>query len=321
MIYKRLGKSGLKVSSLCFGTMTFGDGADEAESGRIYGLCRDSGINVFDCADVYADGVSERILGRLIRDHRDDVILATKAYYPVGGGVNERGLSRYHLTKALEGSLKRLGTDYVDVYYMHAFDEETPLEESLMTLNDFVRQGKVLYLGISNFAAWQIMKAMAITEAHNLAPVTCIQPMYNLLKRQCESEILPMAQSEGLGVLPYGPVAGGYLTGKYLKETSGKGRFETDPAYQKRYQQAQDHEAAERFVTFAKENGYHPVSLAIAWVASHPAVTAPLIGARSAAQLGPALASLDIDMDPELQQTVSNLSLAPALATDREEER
>ena len=182
MEHKVLGKTGLKVSSLCLGTMTFGDGADKAASKNIYALARDKGINIFDCANVYAKGESERILGKLIREHRDQTILATKAFFPTSKKINDRGSSRFHLTKALEGSLKRLGTDYVDIYYLHNFDENTSLEESISTLNDFVRQGKVLYIGLSNFTAWQVMKAIAICEHRNYASITCIQPMYNLLK-------------------------------------------------------------------------------------------------------------------------------------------
>ena len=162
MEYRRLGNSGLQVSSLCFGTMTFGDASDEATSKEIYATCRDKGINFFDCANVYAKGKSEEILGNLCKGHRDEVVIATKGYFPMTDDVNGKGASRIHLIKALEGSLVRLGTDYVDVYYVHHFDEHTPLEETLSVLNDFVRQGKVLYLGVSNFAAWQVMKAIAI---------------------------------------------------------------------------------------------------------------------------------------------------------------
>lgn len=320
MQYKNVGRSGLKVSSLCFGTMTFADGADEATSSALYSACRDKGINFFDCANVYAKGQSEEILGRLCKGHRDEVVLATKGYFPMGKDVNARGASRFHLTKALEGSLKRLDTDYIDLYYIHHFDEDTPLEESLSTLNDFVRQGKVLYLGVSNFAAWQIMKAKAICERSGFAPISCIQPMYSLLKRQVESEILPMAISEGFGVFSYSPLGGGYLTGKYLTD-EGSGRFDSSKMYQQRYEAETNLNTVRSFINFAKDNNYHPVTLAIAWAAGHPGITAPIIGARNMTQLQPALDALDFPMTEDLRTELSSFSLAPALPTDREEER
>lgn len=319
MEYKRLGNSGLKVSSLCFGTMTFGDGSDKAMSHKVYSACRDSGINFFDCANVYAGGQSEEYLGRMIKDHRDEVVVATKGYYPMSEDVNGRGASRFHLTKALEGSLRRLNTDYIDVYYIHHFDEETPLEETLSTLNDFVRQGKVLYLGLSNFSAWQIMKAIAICNGRNYAPISCIEPMYSLLKRQCESEILPMAMDQGLGVFSYSPLGGGYLTGKYLDQ-KGEGRFDTSQMYQKRYEDEIHTTAVRKFTEFASKNNYHPVTLAIAWAAGHPGITAPIVGARNLEQLKPVLEAIDFDLSDELRSTISGFSLAPATATDRSEE-
>lgn len=321
MKYKNLGRAGVKVSSLCFGTMTFGDGADEKTSATLYSMCRDKGINFFDCANVYAKGESERILGRLIKPHRDEVVIATKAYFKTSDDINGRGLSRFHLTKSLEQSLKRLDTDYVDLFYLHHFDEETPIEESLSTLNDFVRQGKVLYLGLSNFAAWQVMKSISITQLQNLAPISCIQPMYNLLKRQCESELLPMAASEGLGVFPYSPLAGGWLSGKYIDAQPEVGRFKTSKMYQKRYEQERNRETTQAFLDFAKEKSYHPVSLAIAWVGSNPNITAPIIGARNEQQLGPALASIELTLSESDRNTLSEFSLSPAIATDRSEER
>ena len=320
MIYKSLGKTGLKVSSLCMGTMTFGKEADKPTSKKLYTMCRDAGINFFDCANGYVGGESERILGKLIKTHREEVVIATKGYFPTGTDINARGLSRFHLTKALDASLKRLNTEYVDVYYLHHFDEQTPLRETLTTLNDFVRQGKVLYLGISNFAAWQVMKAMAICQQNNFEPISCLQPMYNLLKRQCESELLPMAESEGLGVFPYSPLAGGLLTGKYQNKTPKKGRFNVSQMYQKRYDADRQLTTTESFLDFAKTNNYHPVSLAIAWAGGHSGVTAPIIGARNVEQLKPALAALDIEMTMELRQTIADFSFAPAIATDRAEE-
>ena len=320
MTYKNLGNTGCKVSSLCMGTMTFGRESDKTTSKKLYSMCRDAGINFFDCANGYAGGESEKILGKLAKGHREEVILASKVYYPTGKGVNERGLSRFHITKALDATLKRLGTDYVDVYYLHHFDANTPLVETLATLNDFVRQGKVLYLGISNFAAWQVMKAIAICQQNNFARINCLQPMYNLLKRQCESEILPMAISENLGVFPYSPIAGGLLSGKYQHKAPEAGRFNVSQMYQKRYEDERKLETLNAFLDFAKTNNYHPVSLAIAWVGSHSGVTAPIIGARNEEQLKPVLAALDIDMDKQLYDALAELSIGPAIATDRAEE-
>ena len=324
MRYTNLGKSGLQVSTLCLGTMTFGNEADEATCKDLYAHARDHGINFFDCANVYVGGESERILGRLIQDHRAEVIIASKGYFPTGPQVNQRGSSRFHLTKALDDSLKRLNTDYIDLYYLHRFDPTTPLEESLSTLNDFVRQGKVLYLGLSNFAAWQVMKAKAITQQHNYETITCLQPMYNLLKRQCESEILPMAMDQGLGIVPYSPLAGGLLSGKYLTDEAIAGRFNFQNKYGEMYQQRYLNEvntqAVKRFMAFTTERGLHPVSTAVAWVMTHPGVSSPIIGARSVAQLSPALKATEMEMTADLREAIGRLSLSPSVATDRTEE-
>lgn len=321
MEYRKLGNSELNVSSLCLGTMTFGDGADEAMSTKIYGQSRDKGINFFDCANVYAGGESEKILGKLIHNHREDVIITTKVFYPTGKKSNDRGLGRVHLTQELDKSLRRLNTNYIDLYFMHSFDEKTPLYESLSTFNEFVKQGKIRYIGVSNFAAWQVMKAIAITEKFDYAPIACIQPMYNLLKRQCESEILPMAKSENLGVMPYGPLAGGLLTGKYQATNKPKeGRFNTNKMYQKRYDVNEINKTVHKFIEFSRNNNFNPVSLAIAWVNSNKIITSPIIGARNVEQLKPALDSLDINISSDLRRRISSFSLKPASATDRNEE-
>lgn len=321
MEYKKLGNSNLNVSSLCLGTMTFGDGADEAMCKKLYKLSRDRGINFFDCANVYAEGESEKILGKLIHKHRAEVIITTKAYYQTGKGIHDRGLGRIHLTNELEKSLKRLNTDYIDIYYMHCFDNDTPLEESLSALNDFVKEGKIRYIGVSNFAAWQIMKAIGLAKLLNTMPITCIQPMYSLLKRQCESEILPMAKSENLGVVPYSPLGGGMLSGKYLNTKAKNGRHNLSEMYKKRYEDVSNFSTTEQFIKFANINNYNPVSLAIAWVNSNKSITAPIIGARNIEQLIPALASIDLKITNDMRDKISSFSIAPALATDRTEEQ
>ncbi len=215
MTYRFLGKTGVKVSTIAYGTMSFGGDADEAGSKALFGACREAGVNHFDCADMYAGGRSEEILGRLIKDCREEVIITSKAYFATSKDVNAMGASRRHIQFAVEASLRRLQTDRIDIYYIHRFDDRTALEETLRALDDLVRQGKVVYLGASNFAAWQVAKALGISAKEGLAPFACIQPMYNLVKRQAESEILPMAQSEGLGVFPYNALGGGLLSGKY----------------------------------------------------------------------------------------------------------
>jgi aryl-alcohol dehydrogenase-like predicted oxidoreductase len=316
-----LGRTGVRIGALAFGTMSFGGDADEATSAALYSACRDAGVTFFDCADVYGRGRAERILGPLVAPHRDEVVLATKAYFPMADGPNDRGSSRYHLVRAVEGSLRRLGTDRVDVLFLHRFDDATPLEASLRALEDLVRSGKVLYPAVSNFAAWQTARALGHAERHGWQPLAAVQPMYNLVKRQAEVEILPMAQAEGLAVLPYSPLGGGLLTGKYGRARRPEaGRLVDNAMYATRYGAASDYETAEAFGALAEELGVHPVTLAVAWVARHPAVTAPLLGARDVEQLAPALAAADLVMDDALYARVAALSPTPPPATDRNEE-
>ena len=320
--YRYLGDTGVKVSPLCMGTMTFGGPADRETSAAMFRRCRKAGINVFDCANVYEDGRSEEILGELVADCRDEVVLTTKAYFPVGDDPNARGASRYHLVRAVENSLQRLDTDRIDVLFVHRFDEQTRLDETLRALDTLVQQGKVLYLGASNFAAWQVMKALGRQRAEGWTPFHVMQPMYNLTKRQAEVELLPMARSEHLGVLSYSPLGGGLLTGKYgVDRRPDDGRLVENPMYQTRYGADVHYEVAGRFVAFAEEHGYDPVALAVAWVAHHPAVTAPIIGARTLDQLDGSLGALEIDMTDALRSEISALAPTPPPATDRVEER
>jgi len=322
MKYKLLGSTGVKVSELCFGTMSFGNPADEATSAAMFNRCREVGINFFDCANVYQRGRAEEILGSLIADCRDEVVITSKAHFPMGDDVNARGSSRKHLMSSVEASLKRLNTDYIDVYFMHHFDADTPIEETLRALDDMVEQGKILYPAASNYAAWQIAKALGISAREGWSPFACLQPMYNLVKRQAEVEILPMAQSENLGVIPYSPLGGGLLTGKYgTSKRPDEGRLTDNPMYQKRYGQEWVYEVAEDFTKFANQHGYEPAALAVAWAGSHPAVTAPIIGARNLEQLEGSLKALEIDMTEELREAISALSPTPPPATDRLEEQ
>lgn len=322
MEYKLLGNTGVKVSALCFGTMSFGGDADEKTSAAMFNRCREVGINFFDCADVYAGGRSEEILGRLIADCRDEVIITSKVYGSTGPDINARGASRRHIRAAVEASLKRLNTDYIDIYFLHHFDDNTLLEETIRALDDLVRAGKILYPAASNFAAWQVAKALGISAKEGWARFECIQPMYSLVKRQAEVELYPLAQSENLGVIPYSPLGAGLLTGKYGgARRPDSGRLVENQMYQKRYGDALYYDVAERFASFARERNLDPASLAVAWVASHPAVTAPIIGARNLDQLAGSLKSLEIEMTPELWAEISALSPEPPPATDRTEER
>ena len=318
MSMKLLGRTGIQVSPLCFGTMSFGGDADEAASAELYKAVRDKGINFLDCADVYVGGRSEEILGRLIAHERDQIVLTTKCHGPMGDGPNDGGLSRRHITSAVEASLKRLNTDRVEVLFIHKWEDEPPMDVQLRAIEDLVRAGKVLHVGVSNWAAWQVAKGLGLAALHQWQPIDVIQPMYNLVKRQAEVEILPQARDAGLGVITYSPVGGGLLSGKY--SDGGTGRIVDNPMYTARYPAGRMHEIAAAFSAKAREIGTHPVTLAVAWVMSNPDVTCPIIGARSVEQLGPSLNVPDFDMTPELREEVTSLSSAPPPATDRLEE-
>ena len=318
MKFKLLGRTGVKVSELCFGTMSFGGDADAAMSAAMYQACRDDGINFFDCADQYNKGRSEEILGALMQGHRDDLVITTKCYNPSGDDINARGTSRRHVVRAIEASLKRLKTDRVDVLFLHQFDKRTPIDESMRALEDVVRAGKVLYQAVSNYAAWQVQRAVGIQEHNNWARLQVIQPMYNLVKRQAEVELLPMAEANGIGVIPYSPGAAGLLSGKYSGQASG--RLKTNKMYEARYGEEWVFEVAEKFVAFCKSRGLNPVAAAVAWVGAHPAITAPIIGARNLEQLRDSLASVHVEMLPALRAEISELSRTPPPATDRFEE-
>jgi aryl-alcohol dehydrogenase-like predicted oxidoreductase len=320
MEYRVLGHTGVQVSRLCFGTMSFGGDADETASAAMYRACRDAGINFFDCANNYNQGRAEEILGKLMRGEREDVVIATKCFTPVGKDLNARGGSRRHVTRAVEQSLKRLATDRVDVLFLHQIDRLTPLEETLRAFEDLVREGKVVYPGLSNHAAWQTQLALGVQARHGWAPLQIIQPMYNLVKRQAEVEILPMAQANGLGVIAYSPGGGGLLSGKYL-DKSTQGRIVANKMYTDRYGEPWMHEVAAKFAAFCSERSLHPMSVAVAWVAAHPAITAPIIGARNLEQLRASLDSVKLEMTPALRKEISALSRTPPPSTDRLEEQ
>ena len=284
----------------------------------MYKAVRDAGINFFDTANEYNKGRSEEILGRLIKDHRDDLVLSTKCFNATGPDINARGANRRHVVQAVENSLRRLQTDRIEVLFLHRFDALTPIDEMMRGLEDLVRAGKVIYPAVSNWSAWQTQRAVDIQERNNWARLQVIQPMYSLVKRQAEVEILPMAAANGIGVIPYSPAAAGLLSGKYLGQATG--RLKTNKMYEARYGDDWMFDVAEEYVTFCKERGLHPVSTAIAWVGTHPAVTAPIIGARNTDQLKDSLASVAIDMTPSLRAEIAALSRTPPPATDRSEE-
>lgn len=323
MEYRFLGTTGVRVSSLCMGTMSFGGDADDQTSAELFRVARDGGINFFDTADVYNGGRSEELLGRFICAQRDEVVVASKAYFPTSEDVNARGLSRYHLVRAVEASLRRLNTDRIDLFYLHRHDDLTSMEETWRAVDDLVRAGKILYPAISNFSAWQAMKALGYARSQGLSPPVCFQPMYNLAKRQAEVEILPMCESEGLAVVPYSPTGGGLLTGKYgVNHRPDGGRLIDNPMYAVRYGDEACFSLAERFASVAAESGHAPAALAIAWVAAHQGVTAPIIGTRNVDHLSIALSSVEIGLthESELYKKISQISNSPAPATDRNEE-
>ncbi len=316
---KLLGRTGMKVSPLCFGSMSFGGDADEATSADLYKAVRDAGINFIDCANAYQTGKAEEILGCLMAHERDELVVTTKVHGPMGPGPNDRGLSRRHITQAVEASLRRLKTDRVEVLFIHKWEDEPPMDEQLRSIEDLVRSGKVLHMGVSNWAGWQIAKGLGLQALNGWSRIDVIQPMYSLVKRQAEVEILPVAQDEGLGVITYSPVGGGLLSGKYFAGVN-EGRLVENDRYAERYGDPVQRATAEAFSAYAKGTGVHAVTLAVAWAAGHPGVTCPIIGARSVEQLRPSLDALSYQMGADMRAEISALGPTPPPATDRLEE-
>ena len=317
-IIRKYGPNEIENSSLCFGTMQFGDGADEKDSQEMYEACRNSGINFFDTAYVYTGGKSELILGKLISKDRDNIILITKA-----GSVG--GSSGSNIRTQLEDSLRRLNQDYVDIFFLHHWDDNIALEETFETLKELKEEKKFFQLGVSNFSAWQVMKAKALAEKYGFPNVDILQPMYNLVKRQAEVEILPMAKSENIGVISYSPLGGGLLTGKYETENNTlnkntSGRLHDNAKYKLRYGQSWMYEAASKLQKLAEDINYDPIALAVAWVSYNDAITAPIISARNLKQLKPSLDSVNINLDEATYNLISQISPTPPPATDRLEE-
>lgn len=312
----RLGRTGLHVSSICLGTMTFGNQADEATSHAILDTAVAHGINFIDTADVYPLGGDFSMVGRTeayigswlkARGNRHDLVLATKCRGAMGAGPNDQGLSRRHIMAACDASLKRLGIDYIDLYQVHAPDPETPIAETLDALNDLVRAGKVRYIGCSNFAAWQIMQALWQSDQRHLASFVSLQPRYNLLFRMIEDEILPVAREMGLGVIPYNPLAGGMLTGRYIeqRQLSQGTRFTLNNSgelYRKRYWNDVVHDIVADLHHYFASRGITLTHAALAWVRAQPGITAPIVGASRPEQLADSLAQLDLVLDEDAMQ-------------------
>ncbi|GGD57378.1 aldo/keto reductase [Paenibacillus nasutitermitis] len=315
MKYRNLGASGVKVSVLGLGTNSFGKRADKETSAAIIHHALDNGINFIDTANIYTHSESERIIGQALEGRRHEVVLATKAGLARGGGPNESGSSRYHLMAELEASLKRLKTDYVDLYQIHTFDPNTPLEETLRTLDDMVRSGKVRYIGASNYAAWELMKSLGISEYRGLNRFVSTQISYSLADRTPENELVPMCLDQGVGIIPYFPLAGGILTGKYNSpEAAPEGsRADTDPNF-KRYMGNDRIGLGREISRLAQEEGASPGVLSIAWLIGRPAVSTVIVGATKVQQLTENLASVSLPLSERLTEELEALSLASRYA-------
>src|SRR5437870_4767182 len=309
MQIRRLGKTGLKASEICLGTMTFGYQCDEPTSFAIMDKAAEHGVNFIDTADVYpvpptpeTAGRTEEIVGKWLHSRREQFILATKCRMRVGTGPNDEGLSRKHILKAVEDSLRRLRTDYIDLYQTHSPDPETPIEETLRAFDDLARQGKVRYTGCSNYPAWQVALSLGVSEQLNMARFDCVQPRYNLLYREIETELLPLCRDQGLGVIAYNPLAGGFLTGKYRSlETPQAGtRFtlgKTGDLYRDRYWQQAQFEAVEHLRRFFQPRGRPLVQVGVAWVLAQPGITSAIVGASRPEQLDESLAATGIQLE------------------------
>ncbi len=316
-----LGNTGVRVSELCFGAMTFGGKGywtyvgqvQQKEADELVNTAIDGGINFFDTADVYSEGLSEQILGKALGDKRKDIILATKVRSRTGPGPNDVGLSRKHIIDSCNGSLKRLGTDYIDLYQVHSFDPKTPLEETLGALDDLVREGKVRYIGVSNFTGWQLMKALSISEKQNLERFVTLQALYSLIARDLENELAPLSLDQKLGILPWSPLGGGFLTGKYRRgKPRPEGARRTDPTNQ--FLQYDEEKGFDIVDALEKIAGSHKATItqaALNYLLRKPGVTSVIIGAKTKEQLTDNLKTTDWEMTPEEVARLDELSKPP----------
>jgi len=302
MEYVNLGRSGLKVSRLCLGCMTYGSKKwrpwvlEEDEARPFFRRAIEAGITFFDTADAYSIGVSETIVGRCVREftRRDDVVIATKVFFPMGPGPNDGGLSRKHIMQAVDASLRRLATEYIDLYQIHRLDPATPIEETLEALHDLVRAGKVLYIGASSMYAWQFAKLLHVAETRRWTRFVSMQNHYNLIYREEEREMIPLCIDEGIGVIPWSPLARGFLAGNRSRGTE---RAKTDTFAQEYYFTDADNAVADRVAELAKRRGVSSAQIALAWILHKPGITAPIVGASKLEQLDQSLAAVDIKLD------------------------
>ena len=303
MEYSRLGSTGLQVSRICLGTMSFGNSEEWMieidKARRIMKRALDLGVNFFDTANVYSAGRSEEIVGELLEDHRDAVVIATKVRLSTGEGPNKEGLSRYHIMDQVKKSLKRLQTDRLDLYQIHRWDYSTPIEETLVTLNDLVRQGVVNYIGASSMFAWQFTKALYTSDRLGIARFVSMQNHYNLCYREEEREMIPLCKDQKIGLLPWSPLARGFLTGRYKRgKAADSPRYRTDKYFAERFFQPEDFDVVERVEEVAKEKGVTPSQIALAWLL-HKGVCAPIIGATRVDHVEEAVSSLDVKLSAD----------------------
>jgi aryl-alcohol dehydrogenase (NADP+) len=319
MQHVRFGRTGLKVSRLCLGTMTFGFQCDEATSFAIMDAASEAGITFFDTADVYPLGApfevfgrTEELIGQWVADRRDRFIIATKCYFPTGPNPWDSGNSRKNIMRALDASLRRLQTDYVDLYQLHSWDPDTPIDETMQALDDVVRSGKVRYVGCSNFLAYQLARSIGRAEVLRTVRFESVQPRYNLLFRENERELLPFCLDENIAVIPYNPLAGGFLSGKHQRGAPTEGsRFTLGFAagrYQERYWNDRMFKTIDELRPIADASGVSMATMAVQWVLANPAITSPIIGASRPEQLKDSVAALDAPMDPTVKQQLDGLT-------------
>lgn len=310
---RQMGRTGLRVSEVCLGTMTFGMrdwGCDEKTSHAILDRALEAGVNFIDTADIYAGGMTEQILGRWLKGKRDQVVIATKVFFPTGQGPNDRGTGRVHVRQAIEASLGRLETDHIDLYQVHCWDRRTPIEETLSVLTDLVREGKVRTIGCSNYAAWQIEKAMRVSEREGLACFDCLQPQYSLVVRDIEREVLPVCREEGLGVIPWSPLAAGFLTGKYTRQQKPAAgtRLANWEDTAERHMTDRNFDLVDILARIGKERDKPVAAVALRWLLDMPGITAPIVGARSVTQLEQSLACTGWKLGPEEWKEIDRAS-------------
>lgn len=317
MEYRYLGKTGMKVSELCLGAMTFGRETEEAISFQMMDRFIEAGGNFIDTADVYSTGISEEIVGRWLQaKNRDQVVIATKVRFPMGEGVNDLGLSRKHIIHGVEQSLRRLGTDHIDLYQVHCWDPATPLEETLSTLNTLVEQGKVRYIGASNYKSYQLQKAVDLSKAHGWEPFVSLQPLYNLLDRSLEWEIVEVCANEGLGIIPWSPLRGGWLSGRYrrgmaLPQDDSRVATASQHGWSERwdvYDNERTWRIIDELIAVAHEIGKTPAQVALSWVKDRPGVTSPIIGVRKIEHLEDNLGAVGWALNDEQRKCLDDVS-------------